>query len=479
MLRIGVFFDGTSNNAGNTQMFDQCRASSADALGQDAQEQQAIAQHCQPYMTQPDSSYDNGYTNVWRLYQLYRDSTRESIGDEDTEYFLRIYVDGIGTTTGQPDSTLGLAFGTGDTGMLKRVEETLTQAIPQRIDAFSRKNINVAIEAIEFDAFGFSRGAAAARHFVHEINRKQSSPLVQPLQASGARLSSSFNTTRDLRVGFVGLFDTVVSRASMADGLNVRGGRNGPLKVALPAGCARQVVHLVARNEHRANFMSTTVWPQHWEIALPGAHSDIGGSYHTDHEGPLMLVKPIRSIEPVQEHGGNLYAPPPEQSRAWREAHAQRQGWLDRLGHIDERAVTVDAWQQWEEAPPARGSVRNLRQWVAYATLRLDRPIDWRYQLIPLRVMHKLAQEAGVPWSQSPDDVPALTLPNELLSIAAKLIDRQSLSLDEEAMLARKYLHQSAHWNLFRYQRGSAEELLYFDRPDPSGRRVVLPNEDH
>lgn len=469
VLRIGVFFDGTNNNAGNTQLFSQCSASSADALGQSELEQQAIIEHCQPYMTKANSSYDNGYTNVWRLYQLYRNSEEEEAnGGDQKDYFTPLYVDGIGTTAGQPDDLLGLAMGTGETGMEARVDETLTKTIPQAAEKMSRLHPELTIEAIEFDVFGFSRGAAAARHFVHEINRKKTSPLFQPLQHSGARLTADFNATSDLRVGFVGIFDTVVSRGSLADGLNIRGGRNGPLKVALPAGCARKVVHLIARNERRANFMLTTARPQHQEIVLPGVHSDIGGSYHTDHEGPLMLIEPIRSADPLQERDGDIFASPLKHSRAWRDAEALRQSWLDRLGHIDEQAVTVDAWERMEQMPPKPGEVRRTRRPVAYATLRLERPIDWRYQLIPLRVMHKLAKEAGVPWDSSPDDYPDLRLPAELQPIADKLLAQQPLSPDEEALLARKYLHQSAHWNMTGYQQGTSMELLYVNRPDPA-----------
>jgi len=73
-LRIGVFFDGTNNNAANTALGQQCRASTGSALGQDEVDQQAIAAHCKPYMREAGSSYGNGVTNVHRLYELYRDS---------------------------------------------------------------------------------------------------------------------------------------------------------------------------------------------------------------------------------------------------------------------------------------------------------------------------------------------------------------------------------------------------------------------
>lgn len=174
----------------------------------------------------------------------------------------------------------GYMFGTGETGMIERVKLAIVESIPKQISAFGQRHANTSIEAIEFDVFGFSRGAAAARHFVNEINRKQQGPLAQPLRSTGARLAENFDASKDIRIGFVGLFDTVVSYGSLADGFNVRAGHTGPLHVGLPADGARKVVQIAARDEHRANFMLTTVTPQHRQIKLPGVHSDIGGSYN-------------------------------------------------------------------------------------------------------------------------------------------------------------------------------------------------------
>jgi hypothetical protein len=84
---------------------------------------------------------------------------------------------------------------------------------------------------------------------------------------------------------------------------------------------------------------------------------------------------------------------------------------------------------------------------MAYAIVRLQRSIDPSYQLIALRMMHKLAAESGVQWGLSPDDVTEMMIPPELQFIASKLLAGQSLDAQEEALLARQYLHQSANWN--------------------------------
>ncbi|VVM43007.1 hypothetical protein PS624_00380 [Pseudomonas fluorescens] len=55
-LRIGVFFDGTGNNANNTAAGLLCGAQHPIAP-------EDIPASCQPYMGNPDSSYGAGATN--------------------------------------------------------------------------------------------------------------------------------------------------------------------------------------------------------------------------------------------------------------------------------------------------------------------------------------------------------------------------------------------------------------------------------
>ncbi|WP_082132225.1 PAAR domain-containing protein [Luteimonas sp. FCS-9] len=477
-LRIGVFFDGTNNNASNIALGAQCRASSADALGQDAEDRAAIAEHCRPYMLKPGSSYDNGITNVARLYELYEDSSSESWSESDTSYCIPIYVDGIGTLAGEADDLLSQGLGTGRSGVLARVSETMSRSIPEQLAAFVANASGAEVEAIEFDVFGFSRGAAAARHFVHEVNRKGHGPLAGALLGSGVRYTPDFEFVESVSVEFVGLFDSVSAIGSLADGLNVRDGRTGGVQMALPAGCARQVVHLVARDERRANFMLTSADPPHGDIVLPGVHSDIGGGYHRDREGPLLLTKPVGFDEPAEglapgqaPDRGQL-----ERSRAFRRAATECARWREQLD-ADAETVRVEVWHQWQSRRRAGShSVQPDRALRIYAAVSLERAVDWRYQLIPLRLMHRKASEGGVPWRQSPDDVPDMSLTDELLPLADKLINGQALIKQEEALLRRKYLHQSSHWNYALGRNPVSLELVYASRPDPSGQRNILPN---
>ena len=63
-LRIGVFFDGTGNNATNTALGLACGA-------QHPIEPEDLDASCKPYMADPASSYGNDVTNIRKLMELY------------------------------------------------------------------------------------------------------------------------------------------------------------------------------------------------------------------------------------------------------------------------------------------------------------------------------------------------------------------------------------------------------------------------
>lgn len=465
-LRIGLFFDGTNNNALNTAMGDRCREEDAEAL-----------MECRPYMLKDGSSFKNGPTNVWRLYGLYRDSSEET-PEAGGEYFVPIYVDGIGTTTGEADTMLtGQGLGVGRTGVVARVEGALVQ-VRKRIADLLNVNSEVRIAAVEFDLFGFSRGAAAARHAVNQINDRRAEAVFGS-HGLQSRQVAGFDEQRDIRVGFVGVFDTVVATGGLSDSLDVRDENDHGVQTYLSANCARKVVHLVARDEVRANFILTSALP-HQEIALPGVHSDVGGSYRADHEGPLWLTRPVSSDEGPVSLGTTVDKQSLcVRSTAYQAAARWMREWQQKLHLEDSRGLTVDSWA-WIQQRRERSHAAMQPRWHVYAAVKLDRPIRWEYQLIPLRLMHKLAVEAGVALDPIDENDPMLRLPDELRPVAEKLLEGGALTGSEEALLARKYLHQSAHWNADFLQRlgpaGTTADLVYVSRPDPSGRRTMRAN---
>ncbi|MFN3640470.1 MAG: hypothetical protein ACK4UK_06085 [Flavobacterium sp.] len=117
-----------------------------------------------------DSSYWNPFSNVALLFDLYK----TEIDDKDRNNIkvtLKQYVQGIGTIEGENDNMPGFALGEGPHGIIGKVWEGCF-----KVSEEIKKNlgVNMEIGSVTFDVFGFSRGAASARHFCNEILGKQS-----------------------------------------------------------------------------------------------------------------------------------------------------------------------------------------------------------------------------------------------------------------------------------------------------------------
>ncbi len=483
LLQIGLFFDGTRNNADN--LLHAARPSGRPLPAPRTPTPAALADDASPYQSRITSSYSNGLTNIARLHALYPDH-REAPSAPSSHLSLAIYIEGSGTRTGEEDDLMGLAFGVGRSGAMAKVHRALDTLLPDALRTLAARIPDSTVRDVRVDLFGFSRGAASAREAVNQLNRTGGHDwLREQLHRTGWAIASGV-PLRTRPVRFVGLFDTVVAIASRR--------REDLPQVALAAGCADAVVQLVARDEHREHFALTTVAPAHEEIALPGAHANIGGGYDQRIEGPKLLTRP--QGQRLRNHTvPDLEAPPLALLKAtavYRQAQAACTRWQQALGLGDD-AIWVDVWHRWQQMRIA-GSDSVLPQWVlfAQAAVVLKREIDWRYQLVAMRVMHQRAVAAGVAWKQSPDEVPGYALPVELQPIAARLMAGQALSGAQETLLRQKYLMQSAHWNfdalgdtalLYAADEGTKElpyrpgpGLFYINRPTEDGNRVVLQN---
>ena len=161
-LRIGVFFDGTGNNR-ITRPLGCCGRAHPIA-------QQIFLRVARPSMGVADSSYGADATNINKLADLYYESP---IGEGEgaiKKVSRPLYIEGIGTRANEKDSLVGQGMGRGETGVAGRVQTSFT-FIKQVIEDALQENPNSEIASITFDTFGFSRGAAAARHFSNEIVR--------------------------------------------------------------------------------------------------------------------------------------------------------------------------------------------------------------------------------------------------------------------------------------------------------------------
>ncbi|MHB1370727.1 MAG: PAAR domain-containing protein, partial [Pseudomonadaceae bacterium] len=430
-LRIGVFFDGTGNNAGNSAIGAQCRAT---ALGLGEQEALAMAQRCEAHHLDPDSSYANDVSNIWRLYELYRD---EPIPEKaEGPSIFRVYVTGIGTITGKPDTLFpGQAFGRGKTGVLAKAEEGMA-LLAQSLDSFEEENPESTVSRLELDIFGFSRGAAAARHFANQILLREQGPLKKLSQLG---LTPDFDWKNDVIINFIGLFDAVAAIGGWDDWGDPTDNVNGDLDLHLATDAARQVVHLVARDEYRRNFALNQVSPPHREIALPGSHSDLGGGYQPLDSERLYPIRPRSSwvSRAVSPYRTQAY------QQAKRDTELAHQA--DLLDPQDRSALLgIDVW---EHFTPFSGERRDWMKYVL-AVPYLERRVYGHLSRVYLRVMHALAVEAGVPLDFIDEQDSKLSLPAELLSIKDKLLawarsGSGALEAEEERLLRQRYIHLS------------------------------------
>ena len=258
-VTVNLFFDGTKNNAKNTEARlvyekEQKEGRKKEELSKDAK---AFKEN-----DEDDSSYDNYYSNVAIMHDI-------NIEDRKNRKF-KIYIEGEGTEEHKTDSTKGYAFGSGATGVTAKVSKAF-QKIKAEIDYLKKKDFikkDQFVNEIDLTVFGFSRGAAAARHFIAQRGRLQ--------------LEYNLESTK-LHVKFVGLYDTVSSYSESMSTSPDFDNDVDELQLKLE-GNIEKVVHLTASDEYRENFSLTNIKSSiqagvGFELELPGVHSDIGGGY--------------------------------------------------------------------------------------------------------------------------------------------------------------------------------------------------------
>ncbi|MEB0045578.1 MULTISPECIES: DUF2235 domain-containing protein [unclassified Pseudomonas] len=459
-LRIGVFFDGTGNNANNTAAGLLCGAHHPIAP-------KDINASCKPFMSDPDSSYGNDTSNVKKLSDLYN-VTQQAEGEGPQKSASRVvYVEGIGTQSGEKDSVLGAGAGRGETGVAGCVQSSFA-LIKQRINEVLVDNPGSEITSLTFDTFGFSRGAAAARHFANEIVRSKQGPLGDVLRGNPKAFSSIFNDQykSGINMGFIGLFDTVPSIAGWSNLGNIKSAVATGIKLYLDRRFFNDVVQLVARDECRANFALSRIKPAFPEITLPGVHSDIGGGY-LDEAQECVLVSPMQALEvPINTDvvTTSIYRDAANVKSEW-----LAKGWPSELLEI----VTPTAFElprdQQDRLSPGKKRV--------YAALQLKRPVSGKLSRVYLRVMHHLAKEKGVRFNDILDS-PELAVPEELQALCDRFIASDySTTPQEEQLLKLKYIHTSANWNhpLGRND-GSGLKAVYINAPTQDAIRVQHPH---
>ncbi len=471
-LRIGMFFDGTGNNRDNSEKARACYARDVNL----AEAAPDIVAFCQKHGFDgnggaPDDSFGNDSSNVAKLFELYRDDSDKQIPDEEIEAALRVYVEGIGTSSTQGDSLYSQATGLGAQGVRARVEESPSLVL-KTLRTFQLNNPDKRINRIEFDIFGFSRGAAAARDFANEILKGKGSVVAKAIPAGTPGLGDSFGwrPQRDFCINYIGIFDTVAAIADWMHGdFSGNNAINPGIDIRLAPDAARKVVHLVAKDERRYNFSLNQASGA--EILLPGVHSDLGGGYLPDMVERVMLSKPRNNeiAKTAPNHSAVSYQLTQQDLQQVEAIYANYALPLEiRTWHVD-------------VANNAKGDVSHTKR--VYAAVSSQREVRNDLALVYLRIMREVAVQHGVPFREVPNEDKRLALPSELLPIHEKLMayalgksGSYGLSPAEETLLYQRYIHLSAHWNPVTHP--SAErDTLFTNRPGENYLRTVHPNE--
>ncbi|MDX5327712.1 MAG: DUF2235 domain-containing protein, partial [Marinobacter sp.] len=482
-LEVGLFTDGTMNNAANTQAFKE-------QLEREClipYENNTISrEECERRMgLMLGDSYANAASNVAKLWDLYIEEEKEEEGT--STYRRKIYAPGAGTKTGDDDVLYSAATGMGEAGIVPQVTYAFSQLAQQAKVTLQDKPI----DRLTLDLFGFSRGAAAARHAAHEINQGESGLLAEILA------QNHIPWPEMVEIRFVGLFDSVAAIVNPAAGdLLAHNNRNHPVKLYLNPDKVGHAVHLTAAHEHRRNFALNSLrsrdgsLPANFrEISLPGVHSDIGGGYG-DSQREDVLLSPRLPIPRDRLRW-------PDKTLQWDNLEAKRQqveaaGWIGPDNLPVRQSEQLQAWPK-DLGPegPARLEIVTRRQFHpapdgrVELVLRMLRQVRGEYSQVALRLMHRLATDSGAPLQDIDTRRTDNTLPDELTPILQQILeqveqgsDAPSLTTEHEHLLLQRYIHYSAHYNgIETLVAGTPAKLegLHPHAPVLSGERLVYP----
>lgn len=267
-VRVSLFFDGTNNNKYNTESrLENEKMTRGENFNKEKSD--VYQKH------EGTDSYENDFSNVSRLFQFHQEDVSDAKNKVAAEY-----VEGIATLENMGDLKYDGVTGAGSRGVPAKVKDACKQ-LAKRINKLAEFKD---IDSLTIDVFGFSRGAAAARHFLYEITKGAGTRLIQtgPRQfieievpARGA-LGEALKENRiafdgEIKIVFAGLFDTVASYKGFED-----------LKLEA-VGKAANVLHLTAMDERRHQFELVNVSASKgasFEKTIPGVHADVGGSYN-------------------------------------------------------------------------------------------------------------------------------------------------------------------------------------------------------
>ena len=471
-VRIGMFFDGTGNNSFNAEA---AKKETYDWTFQCSSPEQKTALSAWCGKRPAQGSADNEITNVQKLHALYMDDGSQF----GNTLLLKQYIEGIGTTndghSSSPtnDDGMGLGLGVGDTGVDAKVKKGCEAAvnriagrIPQGYDG---------IGCFQFDVFGFSRGAAAARHFTNQVIKGEDGYFCKVLKETPLVLADPFDwkNPQQCQFTFVGIFDTVAAIADDLDAHNQNDERK--IRLAVPSAQTKRLVHLTAADEFRYNFSLNQINPaaDFSEYSVPGAHSDLGGGYYSryylDEHHPERMDKALYSEIIIAAFASTLIQSQDIQSTsAWKKASDLRntlirQGWGNSQQIVLESATIKKTY--YYQIPAEDLMVRVV----------MKRVVEGDLSRIYLRAMYGFAKYAHVPLRQFDASSAVHKVAPELTSLAdSVLAQAQQNRLVPELLQSgninrAKYIHYSAEIGTI------AAKVIHPNAPADNNYRSVYP----
>lgn len=412
-IRFSLFFDGTLNNRANVKSRNE-----EDKHHDEYLERKSSWLTILPIVSDLKGmvSYENTLSNVAKM-----EPHVKKIDEENSEYSYTLYIEGQGTVAFESDKFWGKAAGYGGSGVTERAKKGLEDLITT-IQDDSRIEKGVLIECVTIDVFGFSRGAATARNFIHKIfdNRRHGHSNAIPLQK---RLKFRGYPVEKVEVAFAGLYDSVSSVGAFSYKGNAEELHLNAIKHA------KKVVQLAASEEYRKNFSLTNInsaGDNGKEIFLPGVHSDIGGGYRDT----TNLAESKRE-EKVYYKGLN--------SDVQEDAN-----FLINSGWFKEKDLNITLGRKTRRNNYPRGGISAK-----------DRKVKNVYDRIPLHIMKKFTEESGLIIEETLDD--DWYIPKELEDTYDKLLSYSSREdsvpdhwkTNDEFMikLRSKHLHFSSNFS--------------------------------
>lgn len=433
ILYIGMFFDGTGNNRFNSESLyytkvkgnnDRIKSSEIPTqLSFTLTPEKIKEKDISKINISNRDSYWNPYSNIVKLYDLYKEKSEA----KGKTHIIKQYVEGIGTEKYKEDSIGGSSMGRGDTGIIAKVERGIKDLVKEKIATLPKDK---KIYKIVFDVFGFSRGAAAARHFCNEVKktayyvtRTKQDPYDRKgriltkekdlVKHAGGILGAELKkiglkpyeeTYNNIEIRFLGLFDTVVSDLVVKEniGYKLTPFFNGipiiaqeyleDIKTNISGLGIKKVFQIRANDEWRANFAYTPT-EDGYTLHMLGAHSDIGGGYaeldkYTSILGFFDATKSDEEMFKQQEKIRKYFID--------NNYCKENEIWFEKIyEHTSGFAI---------ESSPTETTTIYKKKISDHYILKTSRYISNKYSLVPMYVMLQKAIDYGVPFYKNYDE---------------------------------------------------------------------------